>query len=51
MALLYIVKLRMPLLPISFLLAGTLVGGDTTFDGVSMNTTFLLSTNLFVFAL
>ena len=39
------------MLSISLLLPGSLVGGDTSFDGVSMNTTFLLSNTLFVFAL
>ena len=38
------------MLSISLMLSGSLVGGDTSFDGVSINTTFLLST-LFVFSL
>ena len=43
--------LRLPMLSILLMLSDSLVGGDASFDGVSVNTTFLLSTTLFVFAL
>ena len=46
-----IVKPIMPMFPILSMLTGLLVGGDTIFDGLGMNTMFLPSTTLCVVAL
>ena len=46
-----IVKLIMPMFSILSMLTGLLVGGDTIFDGLGLNTMFLPSTTSCVVAL